>query len=51
MIDKFKIHLQTVQHKIVHKGPCMCIMRWDLILNENHNFKKLPEIARGLRLD
>lgn len=51
IIEEFKIHMQTVQLQIVHKRPIMCSMQRDLILYENHNFLKLPELAGGVLSD
>lgn len=39
---------KTAHHQFVHNGKCVL---WDLILNKNYNFSKVPEIACGLILD
>lgn len=36
IIDKCEIDMQTIQPQIVHKGPLLGIMRWNLILYEDH---------------
>lgn len=44
IINKFKIHLETVQLQIAYKGPLECIMGWDLILHGIYKFKKYQSL-------